>query len=109
MATDLEGWAVSEHTPGPWRQDSLGRLVGSDGSKVVDSGSGLAFGSEASYPAAPANARLIKAAPKLLAALLECAEYLGEPRQPPYPSVQASVSNALIRNVRAAIEEATKP
>lgn len=42
----------------------------------------------------------------LLVALAECRDYLGEPSNPGYPSVQASVVNALIRNVRAAIAKA---
>jgi len=98
LAPDMEGRAVSrpQHTPGPWRKDALGRLVGSDGSRVVDSGSGLAFGSETSYPTAPANALLIEAAPDLLAALREI-EGIAHP------------NSHISAIARAAIEKATKP
>jgi hypothetical protein len=96
----------AQHTPGPWfavqPKHANGWWVvstdpeGCDG--VDDSGDG---GFE------EANARLIAAAPEMLEALKECAEYLGPPEVTQYPNVQASVVNALIRNVRAAIAKAT--
>lgn len=55
-----------------------------------------------------ALAKLLAAAPEMLEALQECVEYLGEPEPADFPSVQASVVNALIRNVRASVAKATE-
>ncbi len=61
------------HTPGPWRIDpyGLGVVVGPDGFSIQTSGPDCIVGDESSY----ANARLIAAAPELLAIALSVAAH----------------------------------
>ena len=55
------------------------------------------------------DATLIAAAPAMLAALRDAADYMGEPMEMAPGNVQAAVVNALIRTIRNAIEKATTP
>lgn len=58
------------HTPGPWIMDERSEsLKGSNGQRVVVWSCGLSFGNRT--PETEANAKLIAAAPELLAALQE--------------------------------------
>ena len=67
---------MSKHTPGPWNtMVSAGSVWGSDGEWVCDPSNGNAYPTDRQR----ANARLIKAAPDMLAALeaiVADAEYL---------------------------------
>ena len=83
---------MTQHTPGPWAQGYAGAMLDWP---EVRSASGDLIARTYGGKAAP-DARLIAAAPKLLAALQEVAEYMGEPMQMTPGNVQAAVVNALI-------------
>ena len=68
---------MSKHTPGPWRvwseKDDDGRITVLEVCETQDRGRHSHFASVAKHwPEAEANARLISAAPDLLAALIAC-------------------------------------
>lgn len=63
----------AKHTPGPWIvEDGSSLVTGGDGNSIADviGGSGLGFLDENDNAECLANARLIEAAPDLLAACL---------------------------------------
>lgn len=57
---------ASQHTPGPWKVNSLTRIEAADFGLVASIRGGL------ESPETHANARLIAAAPDMLGALKEC-------------------------------------
>jgi len=63
--------AAATHTPGPWRQDEPGSLlvVAGEAKHATDIVAGCWGHSDVRYAEGVANARLISAAPDLLAAL----------------------------------------
>ena len=93
---------MSEHTPGPW-------IVGDGGKSLV-----VWSDSTCSLPVAEArrsaeDARLIAAAPELLAALKEVAEYCERQRQIPGWRMRNSNDDAhTLHLCRAAINKAEK-
>lgn len=110
---------TAQHTPGPWEyvfraDDEEHRLIG------VDDYTGIypAYQIASIYPAtrevvavianvdaAEANARLIAAAPELLAALEACDEYLGSPANQAFGSYDGDIAGIghLQQQARAAI------
>ena len=62
---------TATHTPGPWRQDEPGSLlvIAGEGKSKDDIVAGCWGHSEQRYAEGVANARLISAAPEMLAAL----------------------------------------
>lgn len=83
------------HTPGPWHYDGLAQIVEWERPHMR-----IAFlpSDHLEYASSPANARLIAAAPDLLAALLAAKDFIGNGYQPP----------DLIDQMQAAIDKATK-
>ena len=94
---------MNKHTQGPWmwvKKDDYWNLETADGEMIADDGSSCGeyggwFGSE--WP--NANARLIAAAPDLLAALQEVLAHTPEPH--------AGDARAILHRARAAIAKAT--
>lgn len=70
LETDRYGAGVEKaggrHTPGPWRINEFGEVIGGDGRKLLASGISLTSGNHDYAAIAAANARLIAAAPDLL-------------------------------------------
>ena len=69
--------SASDHTPGPWQlhksDDTL--VIGTDGREVAEACGD--YTEEAEWPRMEANARLIAAAPELLAALKRAESHFG--------------------------------
>lgn len=115
---------MSAHTPGPWLLQASDKWRDAQGNVVQYGEYLISVGSrderdEAYYriarvsnvndsPANEANARLIAAAPELLAALREAEaglEFAGADKEPPTEFVPSHT--LALRNVRAAIAKAT--
>lgn len=61
---------MSKHTPGPWKKNRYGDLIGGDGTHVAVANAGISL--EMSYPhsdAAVANTHLLVASPDMYEAL----------------------------------------
>ena len=93
---------MSEHTPGPWQADA----IGSDGSFEIWSTRDMPHnewiicsrnGIEHRAPESRANAKLIAAAPDLLAALKEIAEGYRAPSPTPIQDIKEIARNAIAK------------
>jgi hypothetical protein len=95
-----------EHTPGPWKVDEVWSLImGPNGEEVAAVHSGVSHPTRANRNTAHANARLIAAAPDMLAALqeaLKSLEYAAMVLEAP----EKSAFRENIVDARAAIEKA---
>ena len=99
---------MSNHTPGPWRVFEVPEFKRSDPAKVGvgrDDGADIAhcsgFDSQRSKEEELANARLIAAAPELLAACERALNWLSS-----YPG---GCAMSAYLQARAAVDKATKP
>lgn len=99
---------IAKHTPGPWAVSDDGLFVGADMVVICNNP-----GNEEDYPysakAWPANARLIAAAPDLLAHAQECLPYQDEHTRPYRDWDRADLIEALEaieKSARAAIAKA---
>ena len=99
------GWQVSAHTPGPWvaqGRDGL-EVMGPDFKIVeVDIGEARHQADREAYEAAQADARLIAAAPDLLAALLVAVDTIKTIGRRPDPDME----DQALETIRAAIAKA---
>ena len=97
----------TKHTPGPWKSEGYGiwSSVGGENRRVActeyDRGEGPY--KVKTEQEAVSNARLIAAAPDLLAALIELLDQAGEV----YPHFESERGQANIAQARAAISRAT--
>ena len=66
---------MTEPTPGPWVVDRWGGVLGPDGTRVLVDGVALPCGNHPRISEAEANARLVAAAPDLLAACMAVVEF----------------------------------
>lgn len=93
--------AKAAHTAGKWMISSATLVCGSDAKIIANCSFGIAEGISPPFEEAMANARLIAAAPDLLAACEAALSYLGEYDEPRHPRAALSIK------CRAAISKAT--
>ena len=87
----------TKFTPGPWKRDKYGSVIGANGSDVLFRGVAvLASGSDESMREAESNTDLLVAAPELLEAL-ENALFVLEATGGGYDYVTSSVRRAIAK------------
>ena len=90
----------TKHTPGPWNLDKRQeKLMGANGQSIVVWNSGLSFGNRTEE--AEANARLIAAAPELLAALKKAYAFAVQQSRAPQDPADALTLEIIEAIVRA--------
>ena len=101
---------TDKHTPGPWVRDPYGTVRGPNGREVLTTGFALTLANSSKDSDAIANARLMVAAPDLLAAVKSLMKWA---RQVPDEVIDGEGTRGEFRDdmdaARAAIAKATTP